>query len=56
MMTLVYYVGIILMIVGVLGYFMGKKGAAGLNEDSGQKLLAIGVILGLILVVASYLF
>lgn len=52
---MIYYVGIALMIVGVLAFFMGKKGVAGLTPERGQMLLAVGVILGVILVIASYL-
>ena len=52
---MLYYVGIVLMIVGVIAFFMGKKGAAGLTEERGQMLLAVGVILGIILVIVSYM-
>ena len=51
---MIYYVGILLMIIGVAAFFMGKKGAAGITPERGQMLLAVGVILGIILVIASY--
>lgn len=42
--------GIILIAIGILAYFVGKSGAGGMNAEKAQTFLAIGVILGIVLV------
>jgi hypothetical protein len=52
-MNWLYIGGVILIIVGIAAYFMGKKGAGGMTPERGQMFLAVGVILGIILVLAA---
>ena len=46
-MNLWLLIAVILLVLGLAGYFLGKKETAGLNEDSGKVLLVIGVIGGI---------
>jgi len=45
-----YYFGVILLIIGIVGYFLGAKGIGGISAEMGKMLLVVGVILGIILI------
>jgi hypothetical protein len=48
-----FYIGIILLIIGIVGYFLGAKGIAGISAELGKFLLVVGVILGIILILIN---
>ena len=54
MAFLLWIVGIILAIVGLLMYLAGERNAMGQTPESGKKLAMILVPIGLIMFVASF--
>ena len=48
-----FYIGIILLIIGIVGYFLGAKGIGGISAEMGKMLLVVGVILGIILILIN---
>lgn len=48
-----FYIGIVLLIIGIVGYFLGAKGIAGVSAELGKFLLVVGVILGIILILVN---
>lgn len=48
-----FYIGIVLLIIGIIAYFLGAKNIAGISAGLGKMLLVIGVILGIIMLLVS---
>ena len=46
--------GILLILIGIAAFFMGKGGSGGMTPERGQMLLAVGVIGGILLVAIGW--
>ncbi len=51
-----FIIGIILLVIGIVGYFLGAKGIAGISAELGKFMLVVGVILGIILILINTFF
>ena len=48
-----FYVGIVLLVIAIIAYFLGAKGVAGVSAELGKMILIVGVILGIILLLVG---
>jgi uncharacterized membrane protein YtjA (UPF0391 family) len=49
------WLGIILIVIGIIAYVLGAQGIAGMTAGLGKTLLIVGLILGAILIVINLL-
>ena len=49
------YIGIVLCVIAIIAYLLGARGVAGMTAGLGRTFLMIGLVIGLILIVLSFL-
>lgn len=49
------YIGVVLLIISVVAYLLGARGAAGMTAGVGKTILMVGVVIALILIVMHFL-
>ena len=48
------YIGVILLIISIVAYLLGARGAAGMTAGVGKTILMVGVVLAVILIILHF--
>ena len=56
MVEALLYIGIVLIIIGIIAYVLGAQGIAGMTASLGKNLLIAGLVIGAILIVLRFIF
>ncbi len=54
-MGMFLYIGIVLCVIALIAYLLGARGVAGMTAGVGRTFLMVGLVIGLILIVLSFL-
>jgi uncharacterized membrane protein YtjA (UPF0391 family) len=49
------YIGVILLVISIVAYLLGARGAAGMTAGVGKTILMVGVVLFVILIILHFL-
>ena len=49
------WLGILLIVIGIVAFVLGARGIAGMTAGLGKTLLIVGLVLGAILIVLNFL-
>ncbi|MEM7809682.1 MAG: DUF1328 family protein [Planctomycetota bacterium] len=49
------WLGILLIVIGIVAFVLGARGIAGMTAGLGKTLLVVGLVLGAILIVLNFL-
>ena len=49
------YIGIVLCVIALVAYLLGARGVAGMTAGLGRTFLMVGLVIGLILILLSFI-
>ena len=49
------YIGIVLLVIALIAYLLGARGVAGMSAGLGRTFLMVGLVIGLILILLSFM-
>ena len=55
MASYLIYIGVILLVISIVAYLLGARGAAGMTAGVGKTILMVGVVLFVILIILHFL-
>ena len=54
-MGMFLYIGIVLCVIALIAYLLGARGVAGMTAGLGRTFLMVGLVIGLILILLSFM-
>ena len=54
-MGMFLYIGLVLCVIALVAYLLGARGVAGMTAGVGRTFLMVGLVIGLILIILSFI-